>query len=61
MERYVKMQTLHTLTLNAMTAESRGFGVEMIGEQAAGNADRSVFDRSMAEAVAGESSFCTLY
>ena len=61
MERYLKLQTLHTVTLNAMTAEGRGFGVEILGEQAAGNADQAVFDRNMAEAVAGESSLCTLY
>lgn len=44
-----------------MTAEGRGFGMEILGEQAAGNADGAVFDRNMAEAVAGESSLCTLY
>ena len=52
MERYLKMQTLHTITLNAMTAESKRFDVEMPGDQVAGNAVQ--FDRNVAEAVAGE-------
>ena len=53
MDRYLQMQTLHTRTLNALTAESKGFNVELVGDQAAA-ADRSEFDRNMAEAVAGE-------
>ena len=52
MERYLKMQTLHTITLNAMTAERKRFDVEMPGDQVADNADQ--FDRNVAEAVAGE-------
>ena len=54
MERYLKMQTLHTATLNALTADSKGFDVEVLGDQKAGDAGRSEFDRNMAEAVAGE-------
>jgi len=55
MDRYLQMQTLHTRTLNALTAESKGFNVELVGDQAAA-ADRSEFDRNMAEAVAEEES-----
>ena len=53
MERYLKLQTLHTATLNAL-ADTKGFDVDVVGDQALGGVDGSEFDRNMAEAVAGE-------
>lgn len=60
MDRYIKMQTLHTATLHALTADSKGFGVELLGDQAITDGEsNSTFDRNMAEAVAGNSVFVT--
>jgi len=53
MERYIRMQTLHTATLHALTADSKGFGMELLGDQAMTDGERATFDRNMAEAVAG--------
>ena len=53
MERYIRMQTLHTATLHALTADSKGFGMELLGDQALTDGERATFDRNMAEAVAG--------
>lgn len=57
MDRYLRMQTLHTATLNALTAaDSKGFDMELFqGEQALEDGDRAAvtFNRNMAEAVAG--------
>ena len=56
MDRYLRMQTLHTATLNALTADSKGFDMELFqGEQALADGDRATatFNRNMAEAVAG--------
>ena len=54
MERYIRMQTLHTATLNALTAESKGFDMELFqGEQALADGETATFNRNMAEAVAG--------
>ena len=53
MDRYIKMQTLHTATLHALTADSKGFGMELLGDQTLADGERGTFDRSMAEAVAG--------
>jgi len=49
MDRYIKMQTLHTATLHALTADSKVFDVD----QTLADGDRATFDRNMAEAVAG--------
>lgn len=49
MDRYIKMQTLHTATLHALTADNKVFDVD----QALADGDRATFDRNMAEAVAG--------
>ena len=49
MDRYIKMQTLHTATLHALTADNKVFNVD----QALADGDRATFDRNMAEAVAG--------
>ena len=54
MERYLKMQTLHTATLNAMTADNSHFDVGALGDQATSDGDRSIFDKNLAEAIAGE-------
>ena len=52
MDRYIKMQTLHTATLNALTsADGKGFDVTVLGDHVDG--DRSSFDKRLAEAVAG--------
>ena len=54
MDRYIRMQTLHTATLNALTADSKGLDIELFqGEQALADGDRATFNRNMAEAVAG--------
>ena len=55
MERYLRMQTLHTATLNALTADSKGLDMELFGEQALADGDKATvtFNRNMAEAVAG--------
>ena len=54
MERYIQMQSLHTATLNALTADSKRFDMEALGDQAIVDGDRVHFDKSMAEAVAGK-------
>lgn len=54
MERYLKMQTLHTATLNAMTADNSHFDVGALGDQATSDGDRSIFDKNLAEAIAEE-------
>jgi len=53
MERYIKMQTLHTATLHALTADSKGFDMELVGDQALADGETATFNRTMAEAVAG--------
>ncbi|XP_078366707.1 nuclear factor NF-kappa-B p105 subunit-like [Oculina patagonica] len=56
MERYVKMQSLHTATLNALNADGKAFDVGMLGDQALADGERATFDKNMAEAVAEEES-----
>lgn len=54
MDRYIKMQTLHTATLNALTSgDGKVFGVAGLVDQAMVDGDRSSFDKRLAEAVAG--------
>lgn len=54
MDRYIKMQTLHTATLNALTSgDGKVFGVAGLVDQAMVDGDRSSFDKHLAEAVAG--------
>ena len=53
MDRYIQMQTLHTATLHALTADSKGLDMELLGDQAIADGERATFDRNMAEAVAG--------
>ena len=53
MERYIRMQSLHTATLNALTSDNKGFDMEMLGDQAIADGERATFDKTMAEAVAG--------
>ena len=48
MDRYLKMQTLHTATLNALTTDAA------IAEQALAGVDSAAFNKHMAEAVAGK-------
>ena len=62
MDRYIKMQTLHTATLHALTAaDGKGFEVDVLGDQALADGDKSSFDRNMAEAVAGVIEFLLLF
>lgn len=56
MERYLKMQTLHTATLNALTTDGRDFDVEVLANQTTSDGDRAVFDKGIAERVAEEES-----
>ncbi|KAJ7381142.1 Nuclear factor NF-kappa-B p105 subunit [Desmophyllum pertusum] len=57
MERYIKMQSLHTATINALTAEgNKGFDLDALSDQAMADGDQRSFDRNMAEAVAEEES-----
>lgn len=57
MDRYIKMQTLHTATLNALTSgDGKVFGVAGLVDQAMVDGDRSSFDKHLAEAVAEEES-----
>ena len=59
MERYIKMQSLHTATINALTAEgNKGFDLDALSDQAMADGDQRSFDRNMAEAVAGDINFC---
>ena len=54
MDRYIKMQTLHTATLNALTSgDGKVFGVAGLVDQAMVDGDRGSFDKRLAEAVAG--------
>ena len=58
MERYIRMQTLHTATLQALTGESKAlplaFDLSLLSDQVMSEGDRATFDKSVAEAVAGQ-------
>ena len=55
MDRYVKLQTLHTATLNALTVDSKGFDVDAaMRDQGLADGDLSEFNKNVAEAIVGE-------
>ena len=59
MERYIKLQTLHTATLNALTVDSKMFDVDAaVRDQGLADSDLSEFNKNVAEAVAGELRKC---
>ncbi|KAM7449939.1 Nuclear factorNF-kappa-B p105 subunit [Porites harrisoni] len=57
MDRYVKLQTLHTATLNALTVDSKGFDADAaMRDQGLADGDLSEFNKNVAEAIAEEES-----
>ncbi len=54
MERYIKMHSLHTATLNAPTADDKAIDVAVRGDQALADGERATFDNNVAEAVTGK-------
>ena len=55
MERYIKLQTLHTGTLNALTVDSKGFDAEAaMRDQGLPDGDMSEFNENVAEAIVGK-------
>ena len=55
MDRYLKLQTLHTATLNALSVDSKGFNADTaMRDQGLADGDLSEFNKNMAEAIAGE-------
>ena len=59
MERYIKLQTLHTATLNALTVDSKVFDVDAaMRDQGLADGNLSEFNKNVAEAVAGELQKC---
>ena len=58
MDRYVKLQTLHTATLNALTVDSKGFDADAAMRDPGLADDLSEFNKNVAEAIAGELQKC---
>ncbi|XP_073234456.1 nuclear factor NF-kappa-B p105 subunit-like [Porites lutea] len=57
MDRYLKLQTLHTATLNALSVDSKGFDADAaMRDQGLADGDLSEFNKNMAEAIAAEES-----
>ena len=55
MDRYVKLQTLHTATFNALSVDSKGFDADIaMRDQGLADSDLSEFNKNVAEAIAGE-------
>ena len=55
MDRYLKLQTLHTATLNALSVDSKGFKADTaMRDQGLADGDLSEFNKNVAEAIAGE-------
>ena len=55
MDRYVKLQTLHTATLNALTVDSKGFDADAaMRDQSLADGDLSEFNKNVFEAITGE-------
>ena len=55
MERYIKLQTLHTGTINALRVDSKGFDADAaIRDQGLPDGDLSEFNKNVAEAIAGK-------
>lgn len=53
MDRYLKMQMLHTATLNALTSDPRVFDIGAMVDEATADGDRGEFDKQVADTVAG--------
>ena len=59
MDRYLKLQTLHTATLNALSVDSKEFDADAaMRDQGLADGDLSEFNKNMAEAIAGELQKC---
>lgn len=59
MDRYLKLQTLHTATLNALSVDSKGFDADAaMRDQGLADGDLSEFNKNVAEAIAGELQKC---
>ena len=55
MDRYLKLQTLHTATLNALSVDSKGFDADAVmWDQGLADGDLSEFNEKGTEAIAGE-------
>ena len=55
MDRYIKLQTLHTATLSALTVDSKDAAMR---DQGLADGDLSEFNKNVAEAIAGELRKC---
>ena len=59
MDRYVKLQTLHTATFNAPSVDSKGVDADIaMRDQGLADSDLSEFNKNVAEAIAGELQKC---
>ena len=55
MDRYLKLQTIRTATLNALTVDSKGFDVDAVmRDQGLADDVQSEFNKIVDEAIAGE-------
>ena len=55
MDRYLKLQTIRTATLNALTVDSKGFDADAVmRDQSLADGDLSEFNKNVAEAITGE-------
>ena len=55
MDRYLKLQTFRTATLNALTVDSKGFDADSaMRDQGLADGDLSEFNKNVAEAITGE-------
>ena len=55
MDRYLKLQTIRTATLNALTVDSKGFDADAaMRDQGLADGDPSEFNKNVAEAIAGQ-------
>ena len=54
MDRYLKLQTIRTATLNALTVDSKGFDADAaMRDQSLADGDLSEFNKNVAEAITG--------
>ena len=55
MDRYLKLQTIRTATLNALTVDSKGFDADAVmRDQSLADGYLSEFNKNVAEAITGE-------
>ena len=55
MDRYLKLRTIRTATLNALTVDSKGFDVDAVmRDQGLADDVQSEFNKIVDEAIAGE-------